>query len=62
LIRCPEGKGHRWEDNIKVNVKEIECEVVDWIHLAQDRHQSQAVVSTVISHCVPQNVGNFLNT
>jgi hypothetical protein len=29
----------RWEDNIKVNLKEIGREGVDWIHLAQDRDQ-----------------------
>jgi hypothetical protein len=28
---------HRWKDNIKVNLKEMECEGMDWIHLAQDR-------------------------
>jgi hypothetical protein len=27
----------RWECNIKVDVKEIGLEVVDWIHLARDR-------------------------
>jgi hypothetical protein len=27
----------RWEENIKVNLKEIICEDVDWIHLAQGR-------------------------
>jgi hypothetical protein len=35
----PEGKrqlgrpGHRWEDNIRMNVREIGWESVDWIHL-----------------------------
>jgi hypothetical protein len=37
LVGKPEGKRHRCE----YNIKEIECEGVDWIHLAQDRHQSQ---------------------
>jgi hypothetical protein len=27
----------RWEDNITMDVREIGCEVVDWIHLAQVR-------------------------
>jgi len=27
---------YRWEDNIKMDLKGIECEGVDWIHLAQD--------------------------
>jgi hypothetical protein len=25
---------HRWEDNIKIYLKEIACDDVDWIHLA----------------------------
>jgi hypothetical protein len=28
---------HRWEDNIKVDLKDMECEGMDWIHLTQDR-------------------------
>jgi hypothetical protein len=27
----------RWEDNIKMDVKEIRCEIVHRIHPAQDR-------------------------
>jgi hypothetical protein len=44
LVRKPEGKEPlarprcRWEDNvIKVDLREIGWEVVDWIHLAQDK-------------------------
>jgi hypothetical protein len=29
----------RWEDNIKMIPRELDCEVVDWMHLAQDRDQ-----------------------
>jgi hypothetical protein len=29
----------RWEDNIRIDLKEIGLEGVDWIHLAQDRDQ-----------------------
>jgi hypothetical protein len=29
---------NRLEGNIKANVKEIECEIVDWSHLGQDRN------------------------
>jgi hypothetical protein len=25
---------HRWEDNIGTDLREVVCEVVDWIHLA----------------------------
>jgi hypothetical protein len=28
---------HRWEDNIKVGLQEVECGVINWIKLAQDR-------------------------
>jgi hypothetical protein len=27
----------RWEDNIRMDLREIVSEGVDWIHLAQDR-------------------------
>jgi hypothetical protein len=43
LVGKPEGKRslgrHRriWEDNIKIHLEEIWCEVVDWIHVAYDR-------------------------
>jgi hypothetical protein len=32
-----------------MDVKEIEWESVDWIHLAQDRDQWRAVVNTVMN-------------
>jgi hypothetical protein len=50
LVRNPEGKRllrrprHRWDDNIKINVKEIGFGGVDWIYLAQDRYQWQSVL------------------
>jgi hypothetical protein len=31
------GIGHRWEDNIKMDLQEVGCWVMDWIKLAQDR-------------------------
>jgi hypothetical protein len=43
LVGKPEGKiplgrpRHRWEDNIRMYLREIGWEVVDWMHLAQDR-------------------------
>jgi hypothetical protein len=27
----------KWEDNIKMDFEEIECEDLGWIHVAQDR-------------------------
>jgi hypothetical protein len=29
--------GRRWEGNIGMDLREIEWEAVDWIHMAQDR-------------------------
>jgi hypothetical protein len=29
----------RWEDNIKIDLKEIGWDDVDWIHMAQDTVQ-----------------------
>jgi hypothetical protein len=45
LVGKPEGKRplgrprRRWIDNIKMNLLEIELNVVDWIGLAQDRYR-----------------------
>jgi hypothetical protein len=36
-----------------MDLKEIECEGVDWISLTQDRDKSQAVVNTVMNLRVP---------
>jgi hypothetical protein len=51
LVRKPEGKRqfrrarNRWEENIKIVLKEIWCRSVDWIHLAQEVIQWQALVN-----------------
>jgi len=33
---------HRWEDNIRMDLREVWWEDVDWIHLAHYRDQWQA--------------------
>jgi hypothetical protein len=38
---------HRWENNIKMTLKEMGWEGVNWIDLAQDRDQPRALVNTV---------------
>jgi hypothetical protein len=55
LVGKPEGKSPlgrprlRWEDGIKMDVREIGCGCVEWIYLAQDRYRWQAVVNEVMS-------------
>jgi hypothetical protein len=39
----------RLEDNIRMDVREIVWEVVDWIHLAQDGNQWRAIFNTVVN-------------
>jgi hypothetical protein len=43
-----------------MDLREGGWEVVDWIHLAQDRDQWRAIMSTVMNLRVPQKAGNFL--
>jgi hypothetical protein len=40
---------HRWEDGIRMDIREIGWGSVDWIQLAQDRDQWRAVVNTVMN-------------
>jgi hypothetical protein len=37
----------RWVDNIKMDLREIGCDRVDWMDVAQDRDQWRALVNTV---------------
>jgi hypothetical protein len=39
----------RWVDNIKMDLREIRCDGVDWIDMAQDRDQWRALVNTVLN-------------
>jgi hypothetical protein len=43
----------RWNDDIKMNLKEIGFEDVDWIHLAQDTVQWRAFVNTIMRLLFP---------
>ena len=40
---------HIWEDNIKMDLQEVECEVMDWIDVAQDRDRCQALVNAAMN-------------
>jgi hypothetical protein len=49
-LKRPLGSSRRkWEDIITTNLREIGWKGVDWIHLAQDRDQWQALVNTVMN-------------
>jgi hypothetical protein len=52
----------RWEDNIRMDLREIGWEYVDWMHLTQDRDKWRAVVNTVMNSRILLKVGNFLTT
>jgi len=55
LVGKPEGRRplgrpkRRWEDNINIDLQEVECEVMDWIELAQDRDWCRILVNAVMS-------------
>jgi hypothetical protein len=59
LVGKPEGKRplgsprRRWIDNIKMDLLEIEVNVVDWIGLAQDRYRGRALMNSVMNLRVP---------
>ena len=55
LVGKPEGKRplqrprRRWEDNIKMDLKEVGGGCGDWMELAQDRDSWRALVSMVMN-------------
>jgi hypothetical protein len=59
LVGKPEGKRplgkprHTWEDNIKMELREVGRGGADWIDLAQDRDMWRALVYTVMNLRVP---------
>jgi hypothetical protein len=59
LVGKPHGKRplrrtrRRWDDNIKMDLREIRWGGMDWIHLVQDWDQWRAFVNTVMDLRVP---------
>ena len=39
----------RWEDNIKMDLKEIGVDVMNWMQLAQDNDHRNALMNSAIS-------------
>jgi hypothetical protein len=67
LVGNPEGERPlarprlRRVDNIKMDLREISWNGVDWIDIAQDRDKWRALVYTVLNCRVPLNAGKFLS-
>jgi hypothetical protein len=59
LLEKPEGKRpleiprRRWVQNIRLDLREIGWDDMDWIDLADDRDQWRALVNTVMNFRVP---------
>jgi hypothetical protein len=59
LVGRPEGKRPlrrprgRWENNIKMDLREIRIDWANWIRLAQDKVRWRAFVNTVMNLRVP---------
>jgi hypothetical protein len=59
LVGRPEGRRplgrprRRWENNIKMDHREVGFGDVDWINLAQDKDRWRALVNTVMNLRVP---------
>ena len=59
LVGKPEGKRplgrprRRWEDNIKMDLREVGCDPREWIDFAEDRDQWRAYVLAVMNLRVP---------
>jgi len=55
LVEKPEGRRplgrptRRWEDNIRMYLREVGCGCVDWMELAQDRDSWRELVSAVMN-------------
>jgi hypothetical protein len=43
----------RWVDSIKMDLREIGWDGMDWIDVAEDRDHWRALVNTVMNHRVP---------
>ena len=66
LVGKHEGKGplgrprRRWEDNIKMDLKEVGCDPENCIELAEDGDQWRAYVRAVMNLPLPQKPISYL--
>jgi hypothetical protein len=58
-VRRPRPK---WEGSIKMDLQEIGCEDVNWVHLLQDRVRWRSVLNLITNRRVPGEAGNVLTT
>jgi hypothetical protein len=55
LVGMSEGKRplgrprHRWEDGIRMDLRESSWRSVEWIHLAQDKERWRTLLNTVMN-------------
>jgi hypothetical protein len=52
----------RWEDNIKMGIKGLGWDGMDWISLARDVNKRGAVVNSVMNLLIPYDTGDFLTS
>ena len=50
----------KWRDNIKLDIQEVRCGVLEWIELAKDSNRWRALVNAMLKLRVPSNAGKFL--
>jgi hypothetical protein len=59
LVGEPEGKiplgrpRHRWEDNIKMDIQEVGCGLMDWTELARGSDRWRELVNAIMNLRVP---------
>jgi hypothetical protein len=68
LVGKPEGKRQlarprrRWDDNIRMDLREIGWEVLDCMHVVQDRDEWLALVKTARTSEFHKKAGNSLTS
>lgn len=53
---------HRWEGNVKMDLKDLQWKGVDWMYLAQNWDKWWILVNTVVNCDVPLSVKNFVTS